>query len=231
MRFISLLVRLARGVFSGGIQGSGNVTAQELLIKGFDRIEVGNTFDVTITQSGLYDITVEADDNVLQYLDVVNLDETLSIRLQPGSSIKNATLKVKVALPELRSVGFRGASRGRIQGFNTGRFEATLSGASFLSGDMVTGDTEISLSGASAVDLTGSGPSLSLTASGASRADLDRFRVNTIAILLSGASTARVAVLDVLDPVSLSGASRLTYTGHPVVRNLQTSGASTVTSE
>ena len=231
MRFISLLVRLARGIFSGGIEGSGRVVTEELIITDFNRVEVGNTFDVTISQAGLYDITVEADDNLLKYLDLRKSDETLSIRLQSGTSIRNATLKVQVALPELRSVSFSGASRGRIQGFNTGQFDATLSGASHLSGDMVTGNTEISLSGASAVELTGTGPSLSLKASGASNAYLAQFKVNNAAINLSGASAASVTVFDVLDPVSLSGASRLTYAGNPVVRNLHTSGASTVNSE
>ena len=231
MRFISLLARLARGVFSGGIQGSGRVVTEELVMTGFDRVEVGNSFEVTISRAGLYDIIVEADDNLIRYLDVRKSAETLSIRLQSGISIRNATLKVQVTLPELRSVSFSGASRGRIQGFDTGQFGATLSGASYLSGDIVTGDTEISLSGASAVELTGTGPSLSLKASGASKADLEQFKVNTAAISLSGASAAGVTVLDVLEPVSLSGASRLTYAGNLVVRKLHTSGASTVNSE
>ena len=131
MQFLSLLLRWARSISSGGIQGSGIVVAQELLIKGFDKIEVGNTFDVTITQSGLYDITVEADDNVLEYLDVVNLGETLRIRLQPGSSVRNATLRVKVALPELQSVGFSGASTARVTVLDV-LDPVSLSGASKL---------------------------------------------------------------------------------------------------
>ena len=231
MRLISLLARLARSIFSGGIEGSGRVVTLELIMTGFNRVEVGNTFDVTISRAGLYDMIVQADDNLLKYVDVKKSDETLSIRLQSGTSIRNGTLKVQVAIPELRSVSFRGASRGRIQGFGSGQFDATLSGASFLSGDIVTADTEISLSGASAIDLTGTGPSLSLKASGASKADLEQFKVNTAAINLSGASTARVTVFDVLDPVWLSGASRLTYTGNPLVRNLHISGAATVNSE
>ena len=225
------MARLARGVFTGGIKGSGRVVTEELIMTGFDRVEVGNTFDVTISRAGLYSITVEADDNLLEYLDVRKSDETLIIRLRLGTSISNATLRAHVALPELRSVSLSGASRGMIQGFQLDQFGATLSGASFLSGDIVTGDTEISLSGASAVYLTGTGPSLSLKASGASKADLEQFKVNSAAINLSGASTARVMVFDVLDPVSLSGASRLVYSGNPVVRNLHTSGASTVSSE
>ena len=231
MRFISLLARLVRGVLGGGIEGSGLVVTEEMVITGFDTVEVGNTFEVTISRAGLYDIMVEADDNLLMYLDVRKSGETLSIRLQPGTSIQNATLKAQIALPELRSVRFSGASRGRIQGFEMGQFDATLSEASFLSGDIVTGDIEIFLSGASAVDLTGTGPSLSLKASGASKADLDKFRVNTAAVNLSGASTARLTVFDVLDPVSLSGASKLIYSGNPLVRNLHISGASTVNGE
>ena len=128
MPSISVLACLARSVFAGGIQGSGRVVTEELIMTGFDRVEVGNTFEVTITRAGLYNITIEADDNLLTYLDVSKSGETLSIRLQSGTSNRNATLRAQVALPELRSVSFSGASRRRIQGFESDQFDATLSG-------------------------------------------------------------------------------------------------------
>ena len=49
MRFISLFARLARGVFTGGIKGSGRVVTDVLIMTGFDRLEVGNSFDVGIS--------------------------------------------------------------------------------------------------------------------------------------------------------------------------------------
>ena len=53
MRFISQFARLARGVFTVGIQGSGRVVTDEVIMTGFDRVEVGNTFEVTISRACL----------------------------------------------------------------------------------------------------------------------------------------------------------------------------------
>jgi hypothetical protein len=47
-------------------------------------------------------------------------------------------------------------------------------------------------------------------------------------IELSGASSAHVAVSETLGPARLSGASSLRYSGDPALREIHTSGASTV---
>ena len=126
-------VLFACGIFKGGIEGSGNVVAEHMAISGFNKVEVGNTFDVTITPGATFKVKVEADDNLLEYLDVKKSGETLEIRLRGGTSIRNATLRAEVSLPELRSIKLSGASNGRVQGFESSRFDASLSGASFLS--------------------------------------------------------------------------------------------------
>ena len=216
---------------TGGIEGSGNVVAQDMAISGFNKVEVESTFDVTISAGATYMVKVEADDNLLEYLDVKKSGETLQIRLRGGTSIRNGTFRAELVLPELLGVNFSGASKGEIQGFESSRFDASLSGASFLTADIATGHAEISMSGASVIDLHGTGTTLALTASGASRAELEEFSVDIAQIKLSGATTARVNVKEAIDPISLTGASRLVYSGNPAVRNLHTSGASTLDSQ
>lgn len=233
LMFLTLAISaalLACGNLTNRIDGSGNVVAQDMAIMGFSTVDVGSTFDVTISPGATYKVKVEADDNLHEHLDIKKTDETLEIRLRSGTSTRNATLRAEITLPELRSVKLSGASKGRIQGFESTRFDATLSGASFLIADIATGHAAISMSGASVIDLDGTGTTLTLTASGASKAELEEFYVDTAEIKLSGATTARVNVKEALEPITLSGASRLIYSGNPALRSLQSSGASTVDS-
>ncbi len=220
---------LACNPITGNIKGSGNVVTTSMNISGFNKIDAGHTFQVTITQSEDYSVVIYSDDNLVEHLDVRLDGDTLIINLANRKSAWNATLEAEVSLPELTAVGFHGASRGNLQGIASDNdFTASVSGASRLEGDLQAGQMEVRLSGASRLDLDGSGSSLDLHVSGASTADLEDFSVDSAQVDLSGASTAILDVKDDIGPVNLSGASRLIYSGDPAFRNFETSGASSI---
>ena len=223
------LVLTACGAFFGNVKGSGNVVTQVMSISGFTEVEVGNTFRVTITQAAEYSVVIDIDDNLVQFLDVKKVGDTLEIRLQPGRSARSATMKARVSMPKLTAVELSGASKGFVQGFvSDANFDARVSGASHLTADIRAPQTGVELTGASAVHFEGSGTTLSVSASGASNANLENFTVETAAVHLSGASVARLNVSRIMDPVSLTGASKLIYSGNPSFRNFKTSGASAI---
>ena len=76
--------------------------------------------------------------------------------------------------------------------------------------------------------LEGSATGLTIAGSGASSLDLADFTVNTADVTLSGASEATVNVQERIDPVDVSGASRLRYLGDPALGDVSTSGGSSV---
>jgi hypothetical protein len=215
----------------------------------FTRVEVGHAFDVEITQSASFSISITANDNLFEYLVVTKSGNTLKINLRGGNSYINTTQEARVTMPGLEQLSLSGATRGEISGFSSiGDFNVSLSGASsldmegiaaevinfklsgasHLTGDIVAGgDADVELSGASRVTLAGSASDLRLDASGASNAGLGDFPVDDADINLSGASRATVNLDGRLD-ADLSGASHLEYLGEPTLSNLETSGGSSV---
>ena len=222
---IALLISIALaacGFFYDDVKGSGYLVTQNMPISDFTKVETGNSFKVSIIQADSFNVAVRVDDNLVEHLDVRKSEETLVIRLKSGVSARAATLQAEVSLPELTGVKLTGASRAVVGGFTSqGNFSAELSGASFLSGNVQALQTDVDLSGASVVVLAGKGTTLTLGASGASNADLEEFTVDSAKVELSGASTARLNVKDNIGPVSLSGASRLIYSGDPAFRDFQ----------
>ena len=223
---------LACNPIHDSIKGSGNVATNSMEISGFTKIEAGNSFQVTITQSEDYSVVIKADDNLVEHLDVRLDNDTLVGNLVQGKSARNATLVADISLPELTGVRFSGVSRGILQGITSqGRFTIKISGASHLEGDLQAGQMDVRVSGASGVDLKGSGASLILDGSGASHIEMEDFTVDSAQVDLSGASTAHLDVTDNICPVDLSGASRLFYSGDPAFRDFETSGASSISAE
>jgi hypothetical protein len=212
------------------ITGSGDVVTREEPITDFDRVDVSHAFHVNISQGDTFSVVVRADDNMVEYLEVVKQGDTLKIGLKPSSgyNVREATLEAEVTMPELAGLELSGASHVVVTGFkSTKALDANLSGASRLRGDIEVGDATFDASGASRVTLNGSARNMTVEGSGASQIDLSDFAVADAKVKLSGASAATVNPSGTLD-VDASGASDVYYLGDPTLGKVDTSGASSV---
>jgi hypothetical protein len=224
---VTCTVLVLRG-WPGGLIGSGNLETEEYAFTNFTKVEIGSAFEFEVNQSGSYSINVTADDNVMDYVQVSQVGQTLKIRLSTVTWFGPVTLRASVTLPQLHGLTASGASRGTVSGFtSTEDLDITVSGASRLTGDITAGNVEFDISGASTIQLEGSADDMAADVSGASSFNLGDFTVNNADVDFSGASSGTVNLDGTLD-ADLSGASRLWYIGEPTMGTIDTSGASTI---
>ena len=223
----------------------GPLTTKTYDFTDFTGVEVGHAFELEVTPSDNYSITITAREGVLDHVDVTKDGGTLKIEMDVWFLTWRSNPKVTITMPSLQSLNLSGAAQGDARGFKSssafeaelsgashldmdmgaGAFRAQISGASSLSGDLEATSSDIGLSGASNVTLTGSGGDLAIDASGASRAKLAGYPVNDANVELSGASSAELTVNGRMD-VNLSGASKLEYFGDATLGTIDISGAS-----
>lgn len=232
------------------VTGSGNLKTESFNFSDFTGVEVGSAFEVEVVQSGSYSVSITADDNLFDYIQVSKEGTTLKIRLKMAQYIATTT-RAEITMPQLRSLELSGATRGTVSGFSStenlgmevsgassldlmemsaGDVELEISGASRVNGDIAAGDADFDVSGASNVQLQGSANDIIVDASGASSAELAAFPVHNANVILSGASNGTVNLDGRLD-ADLSGASRLSYIGQPTMGTINTSGGSTLRKE
>jgi hypothetical protein len=223
----TLLILNLRG-WPGVLIGSGNLETEAYAFTNFTEVEISSAFDFEINQSSSYNISVTADDNVMEYVQVSQVGQTLKIGLRTVTWFGPVTLRASVTMPELSGLTVSGASRGDIYDFSsTEDLDITVSGASRVNGDITAGNVEFDISGASTIQLEGSANDMVASVSGASRLNLGSFPVNNADVNFSGASSGTVNLNGRLD-ANLSGASRLWYIGEPTMGDINTSGASTI---
>ncbi len=235
----------------GGCRPSGPTVTQEYEISDFSRVQVSSAFEIEITQSDTYSISVTAPENWFKYINVEKAAQTLEI----GMDIKfwgfwnriAVQPKVEITMPSLEILDMSGATSGLVRGFESANdfrlnlsgashldmeitaydTSLTISGASELSGRLNAHDVRINLSGASSTELEGEINNLNLQVSGASHANLDELPGQDARVEVSGASNATVSIDGILD-VFLSGASELKYTGSPELGTIDITGASSI---
>ncbi len=237
---------------SGGLK-FGNIFTEKVVASDFSNVDIDGPFEVTITKSDAFSVTISVEANFRDYVSAVKEGDTLKINLNPRHPFTNfpvgaKTFKAKITMPVLSQLRLSGATKGTISGFKlsqdfkldvsgassldmknieAGDVELQVTGASRITGDLKANGIKAELSGASKMELEGSAESILLTASGASNINLLNLPLNSANIKLSGASEATINVKTKLDAV-LTDAARLNFYGNPSIGDISVSGASTI---
>jgi hypothetical protein len=208
-----------------------DANAQMREAKNFHGISVGDAFDVYLSQGNEEAVAVSSSDpKYLEKIVVEVKDGILRIRLDKGwkLNIGNKKLKAYISFKNIDKLDIGGACDAMVEGtLKAESLKLDLSGASDLKGRLEVNKLNVDLSGASDLSVSGTVTQLSIEASGASKFkgfDLVTDFCNASA---SGASDIRITVNKELS-VHASGASDIDYKGNGVIRDLKTSGASSV---
>ncbi|MGD2158612.1 MAG: head GIN domain-containing protein [Anaerolineales bacterium] len=199
------------------VVGSGNMVSQTRSLSGFDSLEAGLHFDLTIHQGEDFKVVLFSDDNFIDYIQVEKLGTTLSFGLKDGYAynISNVTLRAEVTMPDLAGLELNGSSQATLDGFkSTGDLQVELTGSSLLDGSMEADKSSFVLSSSTYLKLGGSAESLWVDACGNSVVDLSGYRAEEAALDVSCASETVVNVAGKLD-VEASQNSRVFYIEDP----------------
>lgn len=195
----------------------------------FNSISVSSAIDLRVSQGGSQAVAVSASDR--SYLeDIVTevKNQTLYIRYKPSWTWGNRQIRAYVSAPALNKISASGACNVLIDGIlKGGDVELKLSGSSNFKGRVSAGNLQLDASGSSDFQLEGMAETLKVSVSGASDVKAIGLNAQYAEVTASGASDVSLTVLKELS-VSASGASDVQYRGNAVVRQMQTSGASSV---
>lgn len=220
---------VAGGQQEDAIQGSGTSVSVALPLANFSGIDAGCVYEVQAVRAEAFEVTIEVDDNLAEFLDVRVDDGALVLDVQPGA-FEFTRLRASVSLPQLDDFNVSGAADLSLSGFVSDRpLLAQASAAATVAGDIVAGNTRLVADGMSRVALTGSGSDLELEASGAATVDLRDYPVDDASADVSGASQSVVRVEGRLDAVA-SGAARLRFLGDPELGVIEESALGSVES-
>jgi hypothetical protein len=199
---------------------------------GFHAIEVSNAIDLYLTQGNEEAVAVSAADKDDVPRIITEVDNgVLKIKFDNknwGWFKSNRKLKAYVSFKNIDRLSASGASDVHVQGTIAGdKLDVHLSGASDLKGDIKVQDLSLDQSGASDAIITGSATNIMIDLSGASDVKAYDFVTENCTARASGASDVHITVNKELN-VHASGASDVYYRGTAVIKELHSSGASSV---
>ena len=202
-------------------------------VSGFTGINASNTFDIKVTKGNSEKLTIEADNDVMQFVrsEVKNGILHLYLDNSAGNIRDVKTLKATIVMKNLDNVVLSGACKLTANDvFTSDKFKIDCSGVSNLTVNVNTGQLSIETSGAAKIQIKAnvSGNS-NLNVSGVSQIK-GELKTADMKINSSGASLVELAGSATNIKLDLSGTARINAGNFAVKNaNIDSSGASNAT--
>jgi len=207
------------------VRGSGDVIVEDRSVSGFDKISVKGAGRIVLTQGNKESLTVETDDNLMQYIKTEVKGDTLEIDFKENVVFSSGRGRVvvdptegfvfRISVIDLEAILVSGAADIEMDKIKTDRLEITFSGAGQLSiDDLDANALNVLVSGAGDVNLIGRVEDQVVRMSGFGRYQAFDLESQEASITISGAGGANVWVTESLD-ISISGAGDVKYYGSP----------------
>jgi Putative auto-transporter adhesin, head GIN domain len=204
---------------------------QRTLTGSFNAIKVSGGIDLYLSQYETESVAVSAsEDQYRERIKTVIENGTLKIYYDGDKmwNTGNKKLKAYVSFKNLENLTASGASDVVVAGsIAVTALRIDCSGASDFKGAVKVDKLTIELSGASDAKISGTASEVSIQSSGASDVKAYELVTDNCTAKASGASDINITVNKELN-VNVSGASDVFYKGSAVIRDMHSSGASTV---
>ena len=229
---ILIVTASAEAQWGKTIKGKGKEVTETREVGNYDEIQVSHIFKVELVPGSEGSLTLEGEENLLDYVITDVSGDRLKITVEKGIQLQPSRdsdgIRVQVPVEDLDEVSVSGAadliSR---HTFDLPQLRVKCSGAGEIEMGVRSEEVRVSASGAAKIRLEGSTDKLDVDGSGASNLrayDLQASEVNAEA---SGASDVRVYAAEALD-ARASGAGNIRYKGSPEKLEKQASRAANV---
>lgn len=201
------------------ITGNGNVKKETRQAAGYTGVLSSGSMNVQVTYGTSSTISVEADENLLPYIETVVENGKLVIKTRKGYNLKTRnTMMVNVSLTKLTSLKLSGS--GNIAGvgafMNPGKTDISISGSGNIKLDFDTiSDIDASISGSGNLDLKGKHcKNITASIKGSGNINCSDVQVNDVFAKISGSGNIKVNPTKSID-AKVSGSGNVFYKGNP----------------
>jgi hypothetical protein len=217
---ISLFMLISISAFAQpwqNITGDGNVKKETRQVAGFTSLSSHGAMDVQISYGNSNSIEIQADENLLPYIETSVEDGKLTIKPKKNVNLKSRS-KIIVSVSMTKINGLQLSGSGNINGdgnfTSDGNTNVMVSGSGNIklnSGSFK--DLGLSVSGSGNIDLKkGTADNVHIAISGSGNVDCSGITSNNVDAKISGSGNARVNANKSID-ASISGSGNVFYKG------------------
>lgn len=238
-RAIVAVLLLAAAVASGAViaagpwlgetvRGNGTLRTQERAANGFKGVALALPADVELRMGSAEGVSIEADENLLPYIEAVVRGGVLELRGPKGVKLSATKLRVVVNAKQIEQLSVAGGGAIRSASLKSERLELDIGGAGEIAiAALEAGAIDASIAGSGDVTLAGSARRLDISIAGSGDVDTKQLRTDDISVSIAGSGDAKVWPVNSLKS-SIAGSGDVHYWGDPKANQVKVAGSGEV---
>jgi hypothetical protein len=211
------------------IRGNGNNVTIERSTGDYDGIAVSGWFDVDLVSGNEGEITLQGEENLLEYIITEVNDGKLVIKTEKGVNLKSSSwkseIRITVPVQSISSVSMSGS--GDIVGktkIKSDKFSTAMSGSGDITLDIDSSTISASMSGSGDITLSGTTKDFDATVSGSGDIEAYNLEAENVSATVSGSADIQVTAKKSIK-ARVSGSGDISYRGNPEKVDTKTSGS------
>jgi len=201
------------------IHGNGIEGSEGRIIMDFEKVKSEGAFDVHITNGAEYEVVVNAETNILPYIETHVTGNTLRVYIQGLHNVRNRLpMEVFITTPFLEGLKQSGSGIITTDFFVADDFEASISGSGIIETAIDATTVEANISGSGNLFLSGEALNGDFTISGSGKVDAYDMDLRDCSAKISGSGNIWVKVERFL-LATISGSGNIFYMGTPEIES------------
>ena len=213
---IVLLLTSACGIIP--TLGSRNLISESRAVSGFERVELSGGGSLEIIQDGTESLTIETDDNVMQFITSEVRGGTLYLGMDFGlRSFLPSRLHFTLHVKDLTGISTSGSWEVTSAAIQTGDLSIVISGSGKVIVNALDADElDTTVSGSGELNLSGEAKQQTINISGSGKYLAGELLSQATSVTISGSGNVTVSASETLT-VHISGSGDVGYFGSPQV--------------
>ncbi|MEH6514466.1 MAG: head GIN domain-containing protein [Maribacter arcticus] len=227
--FTGLITLSCSAQWGKTIKGNGNNVTIERSTGDYEGIAVSGWFDVDLVAGNEGKVTLQGEENLLEYIITEVKDGKLVIKTEKGVNLKTSSWKseIRIIVPveSINSVSMSGS--GDIVGktkIKSDKFSTAMSGSGDITLDIESNSLSASMSGSGDITLSGNTKDFDATISGSGDIEAYNLEADNVSATVSGSADIQVTAKKSIK-ARVSGSGDISYRGNPEKVDTKTSGS------
>lgn len=234
-KIASLLILLIIGtqlsaqMYSKKIKGNGDINTVKRSVSDYNKIGVGGAFEVFLFKGKEGEITVKAEENLLEYIITEVENGELKIYTKKGYQIQtNKKIEITIPFEEIEAASLAGS--GTIKSndiINTENLKLSLAGSGDINLKVTSKSVNTSIAGSGNINLMGETSNLTCSIAGSGNVNAYDLKSDISTIKIAGSGNAKVNAENEIHGSSV-GSGNIYYSGNPTIVKVKSTGSGSV---
>lgn len=202
------------------IEGNGNIVTESRKVSKAENVKLAGSFDVIITQGEETKISIEADENLMDYIILSEGPDQLVLKEKNNFNLKSDhPIKVYITTPRLSGIKLAGTGSVTGKGKFTGseKLSIDIAGSGDMNFEVNAPEVDVDIAGVGSLTLAGETKNARYEIAGSGDCDALNLKSENVRVKVAGIGTVKVFA-DVTLDVNVAGSGTVYYKGAATVK-------------